>query len=204
MAETDNIIVPAKSARAFDVGEGERFRIVAPDGPQVGDAVFMDQHDHEETYSSDLTVYFNQLLGTGDLWQVKTLYSRPPGIKELLTVTEDTIGHHYPLAGGMCSQLLYEIRDDDPDHPNCADNLLAALNDHGVGVSKVPEVFNIGMNVSVSEDGFSYNPPEFGAGDYIELRAERDLVVALSACPNDTTIINDYEPKRLKVERNLD
>ncbi|WP_436933811.1 DUF1989 domain-containing protein [Halovenus marina] len=198
VATTD--VVPAESARSYRVDAGQRFRIVAHEGPQVCDAVFVGADDHSLTYSSDLSVLFNQLQGTGDMNQIETLYSRPPGMEPMLRVTADTIGHHFPWAGGMCSSYLYEVRDGDSDHPNCADNLLAALNEQGLGLTRVPEVFNIGMNVVVEDDEIQYRPPEFERGDYIEFEAETDLIVAISACPNDTTVMNESSPKSLEVQ----
>ncbi len=193
-------VVPASSADVFEVRRDQYLRIIAHEGPQVCDAVFVGADDHEETYCSDLTVLYNQLQGTGDMRRVKQLYSRPPDTKMMLTVTEDRIGHHFPWAGGMCSSFLYEIRGGDPEHANCADNLFEALTDYGLEIAKVPEVFNIGMNVTVEDNQVAYHPPEFERGDYIEFRAEMDLIAGLSACPNDTTDMNEYEPKSLKIQ----
>lgn len=193
-------VVPAAEAVALEVPRGRRFRVVAHEGPQVCDAVFVNAADHEETFSSDMSVFVNAAKSTGDLWQITELYSRPPGMRRMATVTEDRIGHHFPWAGGMCCPLLYELRDDDPEHPNCAENLLGALRGAGLDYSRVPEVFNVGMNVTVEGDAVAYEPPEFGAGDYVEFEAEMDLVVAISACPNDVSVINEGEPKPLRVD----
>jgi hypothetical protein len=43
------------------------------------------------------------------------------------------------------------------------------------------------------------SPPLANKGDHIAFRAEMDLLVAISACPDDSAI-NDYAPKSLKVE----
>lgn len=197
---TNSIEVPACEARAFEIIAGQRFRIVAPDGPQVCDAVFLNADNHGETFASDMSVFINQAEGTGDLSRIETLYSRPPGMRPMARVTEDTIGHHFPWAGGMCCSLLYELRDDDPTHANCADNLLAALHEAGVECARVPEVFNVGMHVDVVDGDVVYRDPEFGAGDYIEFEAAIDLLVAASACPNDTSVINEGDPKRLRID----
>ncbi|WP_235019606.1 urea carboxylase-associated family protein [Natrialba sp. INN-245] len=199
-AHSHSEVVPASTARAYQVAAHQRFRIVAHEGAQVCDAAFVGADDHSVTYSSDLSVLFNQLEGTGDIHSLETLYSRPPDTEPMVRVTEDTIGHHFPWAGGMCCSYLYEIRDDEPSHENCADNLLTALNERGLSLEKVPEVFNIGMHVTVEDDQIQYLPPEFGRGDYIELEPQIDLIVGISSCPNDTTIMNESEPKSLEIQ----
>jgi uncharacterized protein YcgI (DUF1989 family) len=77
-------------------------------------------------------------------------------------------------------------------HDNCTDNLGQAL--EGIGLKRVsqPAPFNIFMNVPVSANGstLTYVPAIAAPGDYLELRAEMDCVVAFSACPQDMIPIN--------------
>lgn len=199
MGATEEIIIPKQEAEIFSVEKGDIFRVIAHEGPQVADIVFINANDTDESYCSDMSVIVNSQNGTGNLWSIKELYSRPPNMSLLATITEDTIGHHYPWCGGMCCSWSYETRINDPDHPNCADNLLDVLREYGLSTTKVPEVFNLGMNPTVEDDKVVYNEPEFGKGDFVEFRAEMDLIVAISACPNDYSVINFAEPKALKV-----
>jgi uncharacterized protein YcgI (DUF1989 family) len=37
-------------------------------------------------------------------------------------------------------------------------------------------------------------------GDYVDLRAEMDCLVAVAACPDDVGVYNAGKPKALKVE----
>jgi uncharacterized protein YcgI (DUF1989 family) len=52
------------------------------------------------------------------------------------------------------------------------------------------------MNIPVHEDRttISFEPPTSKAGQYIVLKAETDLVVAFSACPQDILSINCGKP----------
>lgn len=200
----EEIEIPAETATTVEIDEGDYFRIVSHEGQNVADVVFINRHDREETYCSDMTVFYNQSQDLGDLWQIKHVYSRPPDTSVMATVTEDRMGHHFPVAGGMCSPKYYETRGYDSGHESCANLLLNALNDYGLDVSKVPEVFNVGMNVEVvtTETGrvFEFYRPEYQKGDFLELRAEMDLIVAVSACPDDINPINMYDPTGLKIE----
>lgn len=202
--KVDEFEIPAETATTFEVDEGQCFRVISHEGQNVADAVLINRHDTEETYCSDMTVFYNQSQDIGDLWQIKEVYSRPPDTSLMATVTEDRMGHHFPVAGGMCSPEYYEHRGYSRDHESCANLLLNALNDYGLDVSKVPEVLNIGMNVEVVTDGnsrvFEFYRPEYQRGDFLELRAEMDLIVAISACPDDINPINMYDPTGLKIE----
>ena len=66
----------------------------------------------------------------------------------------------------------------------------------GLSEDDVPDVFNAFMNAEGFEDGrFDTLEPVTKKGDYISLRAEMDLLVAVSACPFDLL----YTPKPLQV-----
>ena len=43
-------------------------------------------------------------------------------------------------------------------------------------------------------------PPIADVGDYIELRAEMNVLVGISACPNDQDGVNDGRPKPLGIK----
>jgi hypothetical protein len=77
-------------------------------------------------------------------------------------------------------------------HDNCTDNLFAAMAELGLTPPEVPSPLNLFMNIPWSADGalaFAA-PPKPIPGGYVRLRAEMDLVVAFSACPQDILPIN--------------
>jgi uncharacterized protein YcgI (DUF1989 family) len=56
------------------------------------------------------------------------------------------------------------------------------------------------MNVDIDENGrFVMKPAPTEKGDYIDMRAEMDCLVAISACPSEYAI-NDYKTKPLGIE----
>jgi uncharacterized protein len=68
--------------------------------------------------------------------------------------------------------------------PNCQDNLARAIEPHGLSVHDVHDAFNIFMKTGLSVDGSLFQEdPETVAGDYLELQAEVDCLVAVSSCP---------------------
>lgn len=195
----ETITIPAESGRAFSVDSGKAVRIIPFQGVQVADAVVLNQHDSTESFHADMTVHYNQQQGLGDLWQVKKAYSRPPHSNLMFTVTKDLIGKHY-FGGGMCTSKVYDLGFDLPDHPNCSDILLSALRDYGISLDVVPDVFNVGLHADVIDGKYVFLEPTFDRDDFVEIEAEMDLTIAVSACPNDTHPINEYEPKPLLVE----
>ena len=69
------------------------------------------------------------------------------------------------------------------DHPNCLGNLAAALAQRSVFADSLPTAVNFFTNARVRGDGtLVTSAPTSRAGQSMELRAEMDLVVAISAC----------------------
>jgi len=70
----------------------------------------------------------------------------------------------------------------------------------GLG-ARVPDPFNLFLNLPVSKDGegarrgVSFEAPLTKEGDYVCLRAEKLVVVVMSACPQDVLSINGGMPK---------
>jgi uncharacterized protein YcgI (DUF1989 family) len=56
------------------------------------------------------------------------------------------------------------------------------------------DVFNLFMNVDLHTDGsYTIQPSRVTKDDYIELRAEMDILAAVSACPSDNTPVNNWK-----------
>ena len=87
------------------------------------------------------------------------------------------------------------------DHRNCKDNLYEALAEHGVRPPVTPEVVNLFQNSGADAEGkLCIEEPLSGAGDYVVLRALADLLVAVSACPQDLNPANGFVPTDLLLQ----
>ncbi|BBI71753.2 hypothetical protein HAALTHF_15790n [Vreelandella aquamarina] len=76
-------------------------------------------------------------------------------------------------------------------HDSCADNLRLAMKAIGIVTPEVPQPLNLWMNIPVNDQmKVDWCPPVSKPGDYVELRAEMDCIVAMSACPQDIIPIN--------------
>ncbi|MSQ71122.1 MAG: urea carboxylase-associated family protein [Betaproteobacteria bacterium] len=191
MKIADEFVIPAQHGRAFVVKRGQAFRIFPMEDGQVGDCVFYNANDTREWFHVGQTWTYNAYLGTGTAKSYKHFYSKPPRENVMLTVLEDTYANHWGNMGARCSRKLYQVRDKLDNHRSCQDNLAEALAPYGLSGDDVMDVFNVFMNVDLHVDGrFTVKPSTVTKNDYIELRAEMDVLAAVSACPADTSPLN--------------
>ena len=191
-----DFIIPATYAKAFEVKQGQVLNIVQVEGPQMVDAVFLNARDLKEVFHAGWTAALNMINGTGTMKKVAKLYSKPPRDNVMLEVLEDPVGVHMPWNGGRCSRSFYEGIGM-TNHRSCQDNLAEVLAPYGLGEDDVPDVFNAFMNVDGIEEGkFETVMPVSKTGDYITLRAEMDILAAVSACPFDLL----YAPRSLQIQ----
>ena len=205
--------IDAQSGVAFTMVQGDRVRVIDPLGEQVADCIAFSRADLKECLSSGRTLDYNNTirLTTGHI-----LYSNRS--RPLLTITADTVGCHDFLYT-PCSQetfdILYKVNG---HHPSCFENLSERLRPYGIEPDQIPTTFNIFMNVEVAASGgLRVLPPLSRPGDFIELRAEADLVVGLTACsaelsnnfafkPIDFELIRcfgDQSPRRVRTAASL-
>jgi uncharacterized protein len=182
-------IVPAAGGAALRLARGEYLRLIDIEGCQTGDLMAFSA-DGSERYSSGRTTDYNGkiLLSTGDaLWSDRS--------NRMLTIVEDEVGRH-DLLYAPCSLEMYRIEYGVTGyHPNCHDNLMAALKELGIVPDSLPNAFNFFMNVEVQPDGrLKIVMPRSRAGSSMVLRAEMDLAIALSSCP--AAVCNGNAPPR--------
>ena len=196
----EEFIIPAGHGRAFIVPHGAVLRIHLVDDRQVGDCCFFNAHDHREVFHVGQSWALNVMLGTGNAKSFQHFYSKPPRENIMLTVVDDTVRNHWGNMGGRCSKRLYALRDGDMKHRSCQENLAEALAPFGISGDDIVDIFNVFMNVDMRPDGsFTILPPTAMKGDYIDLRAEMDVLAAVSACPADRNATNDRRAKPLGI-----
>jgi uncharacterized protein YcgI (DUF1989 family) len=201
MRIAEQFVIPARHGRAFVVRRGQVFRIFPMEDGQVGDCVFYNAVDHREWFHVGQSWAINGILGTGTSKSFRHFYSKPPRENVMMTVLEDTYANHWGNMGGRCSSRLYQLRDKiATGHRSCQENLAQALAPHGLTGDDVMDVFNVFMNVDLHADGsFRIRPSTVTKDDYIELRAEMDILAAVSACPADTSPTNGGQCRPLGI-----
>lgn len=177
---------------------GQILRIVDVEGNQAADTLFYDAHDPSNRYSAVDTVreQGNIYLTTGT-----RLISTEGDV--LLTIVADTCGRHDTL-GGACAaesnQVRYAI--DKKYMHACRDTflLVAACCTKDLSKRDLTANVNFFMNVPVTPEGkLTFEDGVSGPGRYVELRAERDVRVLISNCPQLNNPCNGYDPTPIRV-----
>jgi len=191
--QRDEVLEP-RGRTGFLVSAGDTVRIIDLDGQQVADFVCFAREDPAEKLSPNNTAL---IQGTLYITTGHTLLS--DRCRTLMTITADTCGRH-DLIAGSCSEGTNRFRYGVADTPNCRANLEQALKPFGIPLREIPYSFNVFMNVPVHPDGrVAIQEPTSKPGDYIDLRADTDLIVGISNCPQERNPCNAFKPTRLRV-----
>jgi uncharacterized protein YcgI (DUF1989 family) len=186
--------IPARHGAAVEVTRGQMLRVVDVEGQQVGDLVCFNRQDLGERYSPQNTVLFNRTIYPKVGATLVSDRGRP-----MMRLIADTVGVH-DLICGSCSDEYYRSRlDHHEPHRSCRGNLAEAMAPWGVAARDIPFSFNLFMRWPVEPDGTVVPmaaPSQ--AGDYVDLVADMDLVVANSACPSDITPTNAHRPTAMR------
>jgi len=178
--------IPARRGKAARVRAGQRIRIVNTHGTQVVDAWAFSASDVTEWMSMEASrAWFMKLAAAvGDTFV--TNQRRP-----ILTLVEDNSGCAHDTLMAPCNAQRYRLLGVIGYHDNCRDNLHAALAALDVTIPATPPSLNVFMNIPWTPDGrLAWGEPVSMPGSYATFRAEMDLVIAFSACPQDILPIN--------------
>ena len=178
--------IPAGEPWLHELRKGQTLRILDLEGNQAVDTLFYNARDPAERYSAVDTI---RAQGS--------IYLTTDG-HVMATIVADTCGRHDTL-GGACAAESNQVRyalEKRPMH-NCRDNYLLALaeSDYDMGKRDLTSNINFFMNVPVTpEGGLTFEDGISEAGKYVELRAEMDLIVLVSNCPQLNNPCNAYNP----------
>lgn len=183
----------------YVVKRGETLRIVDLEGNQAADTLFFNADDPYERYSATDTIreQGNVYLGAGSV--LLSDFCRP-----LMTITADTVGRHDTL-GGACATESNTVRYalEKKSMHACRDSfLLGVIENEQYGLSKRDIAHNINffMNVPITPDGcLTFADGVSAPGKYVEMRAEMNIIVLISNCPQLNNPCNAYNPTPIEV-----
>jgi hypothetical protein len=177
--------LPARSGRAVEINAGSVIDIVNTYGTQVIDTWAICPSGDEWLSMEHTRAGLLRLIPrAGD--QLLTNTRRP-----VVTVIEDSSPGVHDTLVPACDPQRYRTLGCTSGHENCHDNFVQALETLGLALPVVPPPLNLFMNVPWMADGtLSFEAPVAAPGDYIRLRAEIDVIVVMSACPQDMVPVN--------------
>lgn len=191
----DEVLVPPRDARTFEVNAGDFFRISSVEGSQVGDLNLFNRHNLNERFFTGKT---RQLHAT-HLTRGNRMWSTLPHLRPLATITHDTLewygwdddgGGVHDVIGTRCDPYTEQTLNGTDYHYCCHSNLTRALADAtGQPMADIEhlvhDVLNVFMCTGFTRDTQQYfmKASPVRPGDFIEFVAEIDLLGALSACP---------------------
>ena len=189
----EDTVVPACEPWSARIQKGGRLRLIDLEGQQAVDFLCYSAADPAERYNAANTIKLgnNIYLGEGSvLWSVRA--------RKMMTIVEDTCGSHDTLYG-CCSIEVDEVRFGKSKTQGCQSNFEAELAKHGMGEKDMVANINFFMYVPVEADGAVAIAEGLSKpGDYVDLRAEMDLLVVISNCPERDNQAAGFEPTPIR------
>ncbi len=181
--------VPARCGVAVKVSQGQTIEVQNTHGTQVCDFWAFCQPDLDEFLSmahtrTSLSSVFPQ-VGDKIVSNVR---------RAMFEITEDTSPGVHDTLLSCCDINRYKILGCKEYHDNCTDNLRMALMAIGLQAPSIPDPFNLWMNIPIAPDGSTaFEPTVSKPQDRIRLKALCDVIVVMSACPQDLNPINGID-----------
>lgn len=170
------------------VARGDMLRIINPSGRASVSMLLWNAGDSSERYNAGDTIkiQWSALLGKGDV-----LFSDMGRV--LASITEDSGAGHDALVGGSTSATNAK-RYGEAALRNTRDNFCLAAAKLGLTRRDIMPCITFFAPVRTAGDGGLAWEGGVPAGSFVELRAEMNLIVALSNCPHPYDPHEDYAP----------
>ncbi len=183
-------IIPGGAYWSRIIPRGTTLRIAAPEGSRGVAFLCYNADNWIERYNAADTakIQFKAFLKKGML-----LYSDMGRV--LFSITEDTCGLHDTLAG--CSNVLTNAKYSEGDFKNSRDNFMLALIKQNLGKKDIMPNLNLFTRIAVDPEGnLAWAEQTAQPGEFIDLRAEMNVLAVLSNCPHplDPSRVYDAKP----------
>jgi uncharacterized protein len=175
---------------------GETLRLQTLELPSAVSLLAWNRNDTSEriNYADTVKVQWTAALGKG-----RVIFSDMGRV--MFSIVEDSAGAHDALVGGSTASSNSRRYADGP-HRNTRDNFLLAAQKLGLDARDIPPCLTFFAPVRTDEEGrFVWDGARRRAGDFVDLRAEMDLLVALSNCPHPLDPAADYAPSPVAAVR---
>jgi len=189
-------VVPARAPWLHPVAKGQTLRIVDLEGNQAVDFLLYSAADDAERYSAQDTV-----AAQGNLFLREGTVLRSNEGRPMMTIAASAVPYHDTI-GGACSCESNTLRygHHTKSQHACVENFLEANLTQGRGKRDIVSNINFFMNVPVEPDGSLGIVDGLSApGLTVDLRAEMDVVVVVSNCPQINNPCNGFNPTPVRM-----
>ena len=188
--------IPAEAPFSTVVKKDQILRIEDSYGQQAIDTLFYNAEDFSERYSSQDTMREQgaAYISTG----TKIISSEG---RVMAVMTADTCGRHDTSAGACsCESNTVRFGHYTKYLHACRDNFVLEVSKHGMSKRDVVPNINFFMNVPIEPSGEMTIVDGISApGDYVELKAEMDVLLVISNCPQINNPCNGFDPTPVRV-----
>ena len=191
--------VPRCTAISYEVKEGQLIQVIDAEGRQCSDFLAFDAERLEGGVERGLDMTTTRSL-LGLIYPGPGLASKffDTDMQPLVEVVRDTVGRHDTF-GLACTNRFYEDAGY-PGHPSCSDNFNKVLEQYGLAQRPGWQAVNLFYNTGISaQNAIFLDDPWSRPGDYVLMRATKDLVCGSSACPDDIDATNAWNPTDIHV-----
>ncbi|MGC4251436.1 MAG: urea carboxylase-associated family protein [Sphingobium sp.] len=195
-AVVHDAVVPARAPWLHHIAAGQTLRIIDLEGNQAVDFLLYSATDDAERYSAQDTV-----AAQGNLFLRKGTVLRSNEGRPMMTIADTSVDYHDTI-GGACSCESNTLRyghHTKAEHA-CVENFLEANLLEGRGKRDIVSNINFFMNVPVEQDGSLGIVDGISApGLTVDLRAEMDVIVVVSNCPQINNPCNGFNPTPVRM-----
>ena len=199
MTMISDVTVPARAPYSVTLKAGQVMRIIDLESQQAVDALFYNPHDFTERYSAQDTLAAQAVSGTFYLGTGSVLLSNE--LRPMVTIIADTCGFHDTNAGACsCESNTVRFGHETRFMHACRENFLTELGKYGMGKRDLVSNVNFFMNVPIRPNGeLTVDDGVSEPGGYVDLRAEMDVLVLISNCPQVNNPCNGFNPTPIRI-----
>ncbi|MFV2032608.1 MAG: DUF1989 domain-containing protein [Gammaproteobacteria bacterium] len=189
-----DVRIEARTAFAYEVKAGQYIQIIDVEGRECSDFQCFDIAALDKGYERCLDATSTRHV-VGASYPAPGLLAKfyTQDFEPLVELIRDTCGRHDSF-GTACTAKYYDDMGY-PGHVNCSENFNRALQPFGIQSRPGWMAINLFFNTNIDDTNQMYfDEPWSRPGDYVLMRALRDMVCVSSACPCDVDPANGWNP----------
>ena len=186
--------IEARTAFAYEVKAGQYIQLIDVEGRECSDFQCFDIAALDKGLERCIDATSTRHV-VGKSYPVPGLLAKfyTQDFEPLVELIRDTCGRHDSF-GTACTAKYYEDLGY-PGHVNCSDNFNRALAPFGIQSRPGWMAINLFFNTNIDDTNQMYfDEPWSRPGDYVLMRALKDMICVSSACPCDVDPANGWNP----------